>query len=48
MIAKAVQAKGGDKYRGDALQRHYRKIMLKAGAVVPAGIRDEDMEADAE
>lgn len=42
LVVKVVQEKGGDEYPPIALRRQYKKLMVGAGAQVPAGIEDKD------
>ncbi|KAI7017896.1 hypothetical protein KC318_g2643 [Hortaea werneckii] len=46
MVAEAVEKMGGGKYRGDALQKQYKKMMLGQGVMPPSNVKDKDFEAD--
>ncbi|KAI7189039.1 hypothetical protein KC324_g6435 [Hortaea werneckii] len=46
MVAEAVEKMGGEKYRGDALQKQYKKMMLGQGVMPPSNVRDKDFEAE--
>ncbi|RMY61751.1 hypothetical protein D0865_00822 [Hortaea werneckii] len=46
MVAEAVEKMGGEKYRGDALQKQYKKMMLGQGIMPPSNVRDKDFEAE--
>ncbi|KAI7025083.1 hypothetical protein KC332_g18311 [Hortaea werneckii] len=46
MVAEAVEKMGGMRYRGDALQKQYKKMMLGQGVMPPSNVRDKDFEAE--
>ncbi|RMY63084.1 hypothetical protein D0863_10746 [Hortaea werneckii] len=46
MVAEAVEKMGGTRYRGDALQKQYKKMMLGQGVMPPPNVRDKDFEAE--
>ncbi|KAI7339482.1 hypothetical protein KC315_g1216 [Hortaea werneckii] len=46
MVAEAVEKMGGEKYRGDALQKQYKKMMLGQGVMPPSNVKDKDFEAE--
>ncbi|KAI7211706.1 hypothetical protein KC333_g7531 [Hortaea werneckii] len=46
MVAEAVEKMGGEKYRGDALQKQYKKMMLGQGIMPPSNVKDKDFEAE--
>ncbi|KAI7263105.1 hypothetical protein KC345_g9234 [Hortaea werneckii] len=46
MVAEAVEKMGGERYRGDALQKQYKKMMLGQGVMPPSNVKDKDFEAE--
>ncbi|TKA83967.1 hypothetical protein B0A55_00212 [Friedmanniomyces simplex] len=48
LIATAMEKNGTDLYKGEVLQKQYKKLMLEANIAPPPGVKSKDFESEEE